>query len=225
MWRQVRRWGFAALVGVCALILLGLYASAVLDKQVDLFGKAALLLIAVVAAAATLIAREKIVEPGKGVAGLLTPKSASLSFLAIIAVFGFLSDAYGFLQPRAAVESEAGIIEGKVGRILDAVAPKAPEPPRILAALPGRWGEPGCAVRYDLSIQDRAVILQEVGFDYRSVGTIEKADGDALTLTTTEPLEDRGASTRLTYETNGVTETLTLTDQRSAVPLKLDRCP
>ena len=111
-------WGFVSLVALCTLALFVLYLTAVLDKQVDLVGKFALLAVAAVGVAATLMTGGAVIERRKGLAGLITPKSASLIFVAIIATFGLLTDVYGFLQPRPAVESEQGQIERNTVAIL-----------------------------------------------------------------------------------------------------------
>ena len=108
--------------------------------------------------------------------------------------------------------------------IEDVAKPKPEQTPRIRVKLPGLWGEPGCKVVHRFSIKDNAVIVEEIGHDYRSVATIDAEKGDEMRTTTVEPIGDRGASTKLTYATNGVTETLTVSDMRTEVPLVLDRC-
>lgn len=119
--RQVWQWGLVALVVLCTLALIALYMSAVLDKEVGAAGKIVLLVIAGVGIVTTFVAGGNVIEPGKGVAGLATPKAASLAFAAVIVTFGLMSDVYGFLQPRPAVESEAGKIEATTDAILSAV--------------------------------------------------------------------------------------------------------
>lgn len=217
-------WMLVGGVCVCTAVLAVMFFSALGDKSIGWFGKLTLLLFGVVAIAAVLIAGGRIVEPGKGVGGVLTPKAASLALLAVMTAFGSLTDVYGLLAPRPATESSAGQIERNTAEILEIVRPSQEDPAHILTELPGLWGEPGCGVVHRFSIEGDAVIVEEVGNDYRSVGTIESVSGDEMRTTTVEPREDRGASMRLTFETNGVTETLTIADLRTEVPLILDRC-
>lgn len=221
---RISSWVLVGLVGLCSLVLAIAFFSAVGDKAVGPVGKGVLLAFGATAIITVLIAGGRIIEPGKGLSGLFTPKAASLTLVAVMTAFGSLTDLYGLLQPRTATESSAGKIEANTEAILEAVAPKAPTVARITEKLPGLWGEPGCAVVHRFTIEGEAVIMEEVGHEYRSVATIESADGDVMRTTTVEPISARGTSARLTYATNGVTETLTIADLRTEVPLVLDRC-
>lgn len=217
-------WLLVVMVTFCTLLMTIIFFSALGDKGIGVIGKIILLTFAATGICAVIIAGGRIVEPGKGVSGIFTPKAASLVLVAVMAVFGTLSDLYGLLSPRAATESAAGQIERNTAEILEIVRPSQEEPPRVLSELSGLWGEPGCGVVHRFSIEGDAVVVEEIGNDYRSVGTIISASGDEMRTTTVEPPEDRGTSMRLIYETNGVTETLTIADLRTEVPLTLDRC-
>ena len=221
-----RTWSWLLVGGVCActVVLAVMFFSALGDKSIGWFGKLTLLTFGVVAIAAVLIAGGRIVEPGKGIRGFLTPKTASLALLAVMTAFGSLTDVYGLLAPRPATESAPGQIEQNTREILERMKPTPEAPARILSALPGLWGEPGCSVVHRFRIEGEAVIMEEVGYDYRSVATIDDVDGDTMKTTTVEPQADRGASSKLFYSTNGVTETLEIQDLRTEVSLVLDRC-
>ena len=217
------RWLFVGTSAIAVFALFCLYLTALANKEVGFFAKIVLLLISLAGIAATWIAGGQIVEPGKGVAGLATPKATSLLILAAFGVFGTLTDVYGFLQPRTATRAETDAIKTDTSEILKIIAPDTTESLSLLRNISGRWGERGCKIRYDIHAEDRSITMKEVGNDYRSVSAIELSNSSTLLLTTLEPASDRGAAVQLVYETNGTFETLTVEDKRSEVPMILDR--
>lgn len=217
-------------------MLLLLISTTALDKNTGAWAKAFLFLIGALAAVATLVAGNEAAWKAKRRTAWLQPRPLSGIFLAIFVAFGAMTDALSLFEPRPAVESEPGAVEGSVNQIkgdvrqiLAKVAPSASVRARIARRLPGLWGEPGCTVTYRFAIRDRALIVETErrapgAPPYRLVATITALQGDVLEARGEEPAAARGSAATFTYVTNGSTERLSWDDQINPVRLELDRC-
>lgn len=171
---------------------------------------------------------------------VVAKKSADI-MLGMATIFGFLTSVLSLITPTSVVESAPGAIENKVGQAnakIDELRKDigVVDNQAALAKLVGTWGEPGCAVTYEIAININSLTLKSkkspAGLaPYSSTNTITATNqlvggpNSGVTVNTIEEEgEDRGKATSFTYETNGTTERLTRRDHSSQVQLMLDRC-
>lgn len=233
-WSDWKGWVAVGVVAICTFGLLYLVSTTALDKGTALWAKAFLFFIGVSGIAAVLISSDGIPWSSRSVSDWIAPKTISLIFVAIYAAFGTMTDALGLFEPRPAVESRPGIIESNVRAIRDDVRKLAPgtgSQARIWKALPGLWGEPGCAaVTYRFAINDQAVIVTSdkrpaETEPYRMVATILSAKADNMQIRGETPESARGKAASFAYSTNGAVERLIWQDHvANSVPIELDRC-
>jgi hypothetical protein len=105
------------------------------------------------------------------------------------------------------------------------------KPSIIRSKLSGAWGENHCdKVSYRISVDGPALVMESLGRPpgtkpYRFVGTILSDEDNEMQIRGEEPDQAYGASTTLSYRTNGVTERLEWTDHGVGhTPIILNRC-
>lgn len=228
-----RKWGLAALgvAGACALIFLALIISTVIETRRGLLVGAFILAVGVLAAVAAIASSGEAPVPGRHWTAWLKPRPIGILFVAIFAGLATVTDLLSLVEPRPAVESAPGALEKGVHRIekrLRTFGDPQTRPARVLARLPGDWGEPGCAVTYRFRIREQAILVRSLRGPAGKPGwstvytMVAPPQGDKI-----EAREETPAAPAytFTYETNGVTERLRWHDRRRPVPLDLQRCP
>lgn len=101
---------------------------------------------------------------------------------------------------------------------------------RIVARLPGLWGEQGCKVAYRFTlVPPRGLIIdwerRPAGeAPWRATATLLSAAGDVAETRGESPEDQKGVAATFTYQSNGVNEYLLWDYHSDDPPLKLDRC-
>lgn len=226
--RPVSRTLFLAAVGITLAASLALLVQGLRGVPTDEFGYAPHLLIALVVAisiVASLAVTSIIPWHSRSLRDWARPKVLG-SFVALI--MGSLALAAGLVplfNPPAATEKtvldirrqlqDAGIAGGDASLIERAIA--------------GRWGEPGCAVTYDIQKNKAHLSIAS----HRSVAgqsplqlelQAEPGQGARMVASVIQPLDQRGEQHEFVYERAGTHEFLTWARKRHEISLKLDRC-
>jgi|GEM_PF-3250794 hypothetical protein len=233
-----------AIIAICVVVGCGLaylIANMALDKGISNFWR---IFLGVCGAAIILavLYNEGMLpwKPRSKTETVVAKKSADI-ILGMATVFGFLSSVLSLITPTSVVESAPGAIENKVGQAnakIDELRKDigVTDNAQALAKLAGTWGEPGCAVTYEIAIDKNALRLTSkkspAGMEpFSSIGTITATtqlvggSQSGVTVNTIEEIgEDRGKATSYTYEDNGAIDRITRRDHSSQVQLTLDRC-
>lgn len=93
----------------------------------------------------------------------------------------------------------------------------------------GIWGEPGCAVTYDLALDKGLLTVQSLKsasgqHPLKMEFQAEPGMGGRLVTSVVMPLEQRGDQHEFLYEQAGTREFLTWVIKKREISLKLDRC-
>lgn len=192
----------------CASILLWLIYQTALDKEAELWGKAFLFGLGLLAAIATIaVSWEPDEKPP--LKRLTSPFGAGILLLAVFAAFGAMTDALSLFEPRAATTQDTDRISSEVAKVSDGVEKvsellrrRFPEEPPILSRIVGHWGEQdGCALIWNIKIvkrgQDAALIAELVkrpeGVEpFRLLAQIVQARDNSLSAIGEEPSSARG---------------------------------
>lgn len=222
-----------ALTLVCASVLLWLVYRTALDKEAELWGKAFLFLLGLLAAIATVaVSWEPDATPP--LKRLVSPWGAGVVLLAVFGAFGAMTDALSLFEPRAATTHDTDKILDEVAELNRLLSQLFPDNPPILTAIVDRWGEQDtCALVWDISIIQRGgkaaleadmVKRPEGEPPYRLLAEIMKAEGNTLSIIGEEPVTARGRAAVFTL--NPATGLLTWDDKASAGGVEeYQRCP
>lgn len=229
-------WFFAFAAIATTVVFVVLIGSAFLDKHLSFWAKLLFLIACVTVALAVFLAGERIIDPAQGIKSLRKPKMLALTILGTTTVFGVMTDIFGLLSPRTAVESEVGIIERtgedtnqRVARIEDRLADALPDMEAILPELNGVWGERGCAdylyrIRTDLETSSITLTQLRPDTEYRARGLVRGLDKGDIISEIREPAEERGQTTRYSLRGDGGLQTLTIIMGAEQSGTELDRC-
>jgi hypothetical protein len=235
------RWVSLCLIAVtlaCAAGLIWLVYDAALDKNAGLLGKALLFGIGLLAAVAT-VAVSWEPEETPPLQRLTSPWGAGLVLMAVLTAFGAMTDALSWFEPRNATTDDTGRIEAQGDEILSILRRRFPDEPPILSEISGRWGEPDCALVWDISIIERggsaalvaALVTvpdnmpdRDAAIGYRLLAEIIAAEDNRMTVSGVEPASAEGSTAVFTL--NAATGRLLWDDRRSASGVEeYQRCP
>lgn len=193
---------------LCAAVLLWLIYQTALDKEAELWGKAFLFALGLLAAIATIAVSW---EPDETppLKRLTSPFGAGIVLLAVFAAFGAMTDALSLFEPRAATSQDTDRISReviKVGNSVDKLSTmlrrRFPEDPPILRGIVGRWGEQDtCALVWDIKIVQRGedaalvadLVVRPKGVEpFRLLAQVAQATGNSLSVIGEEPANARG---------------------------------
>lgn len=237
------QWVSLTLIGVtllCAAVLLWLIYETSLDKETELWGKAFLLILGLLAAIATIAVSW---EPDNTppLKRLTSPFGAGIVLLAVFSAFGAMTDALSLFEPRAATTKDTDRISAEVAKVGDSVDElstmlrrRFPQDPPILSGIVGRWGEQDtCALVWDIKIvqqgEDAALLADLVvrpkGVEpFRLLAQIVQAKGSSLSVIGEEPASARGRAA--VFNLNDATGRLQWDDKSNAGGLEeYVRCP
>lgn len=101
---------------------------------------------------------------------------------------------------------------------------------KLLAAIPGLWGEDGCAVAYRFSVaESKAIVIdwerRPPGRPaWRATGAIVAVRGNRIETRGEMPASERGKAAAFEYVSNGAIEKLGWKDESRGLTMELVRC-
>lgn len=227
--RPVSRLKFVLAVGITLATSLALLVQGLRGVPTEEFGYFPHLLIVLVVAisvVASLAVTSIIPWHSRSLREWARPKVLG-SFIALI--MGSLALAAGLVplfNPPAATEKTVS----DINRRLEEAGVAAGEGSLIERAIAGRWGEPGCAVTYDIRQTQGHLSITS----HRSVAgqrplhlelQTEPGRGSRLVASVIHPLDQRGEQHEFVYERAGPQAFLTWARKKHEISLKLDHCP
>lgn len=161
-----------------------------------------------------------------------SPKVLGAVIYLVLGAAAFVAGVATIFNPPAAEQKTLVATQRAViatGQKVDAITTML-KPPASPHLMNGVWGEPGCAVTFNLALKGDALIMTTktlpAGYPaWRSVATITTRTTNEIQTVVDEPLADRGQAAVFTYRGNGVTEHLIWRPIHSQVSTTLDRCP
>lgn len=167
-------------------------------------------------------------------------------------VAGVLGTAVSLTAPRPAVESKSGVIEEGINKLIGkaeqidqttqitqrdtAIIRKGLEAngligkagSRIRKKIAGIWGETGCRVTYNFTLNSDSLSVRSVQSepgmaDYQGKGSVVQEENDRMITIANDT--NAGTAAEFEYRTDGVSEWLVWRDRSVDVGQELVRCP